>query len=104
MFERTREIGLLRAVGTTRQQTRWIVRWEGVIVAAFGGLVGVIVGVGLGILATQKLPEFLVTTTSVPVPQLLLYILIAAITGLGAGAFPAWVAGRMNVLDAISNE
>ena len=104
VFERTREIGLLRAVGTTRQQTRWMVRWEGVIVAAFGGLVGVVVGVGLGILATQKMPEFLVNTTSVPIPQLLSYVIIAAITGLGAGAFPAWIAGRMNVLDAISNE
>lgn len=104
VFERTREIGLLRAVGTTRQQTRWIVRWEGVIVAAFGGIVGVIVGVGLGVLATQKLPEFLVTTTSVPIPQLMLYIVVAAVTGIGAGAFPAWIAGRMDVLDAISNE
>jgi len=104
VFERTREIGLLRAVGTTRQQTRWMVRWEGVIVAAFGGLVGVVVGVGLGILATQKMPEFLVNTTSVPIPQLVGYVIIAAITGLGAGAFPAWIAGRMNVLDAISNE
>ena len=104
VFERTREIGLLRAVGTTRQQTRWIVRWEGVIVAAFGGIVGVIVGVGLGILATQKLPEFLANTTAVPIGTLLGYIVLAAITGLGAGAFPAWVAGRMNVLDAISNE
>ena len=104
VFERTREIGLLRAVGTTRQQTRWMVRWEGVIVAAFGGLVGVVIGVGLGILATQKLPEFLVNTTAVPIGQLLIYVVIAAITGLGAGAFPAWIAGRMNVLDAISNE
>lgn len=104
VFERTREIGLLRAVGTTRQQTRWMVRWEGVIVAAFGGIVGVVVGVGLGILATQKLPEFLVTTTSIPIGQLVIYVLIAAITGLAAGAFPAWIAGRMNVLDAISNE
>ncbi len=104
VFERTREIGLLRAVGTTRQQTRWIVRWEGVIVAAFGGIIGVIVGVGLGVLATQKMPEFLVSTTAVPIPQLLIYIILAAVTGLGAGAFPAWVAGRMNVLDAISHD
>lgn len=104
VFERTREIGLLRAVGTTRMQTRWMIRWEGVIVAAFGGLVGVILGIGLGILATQKMPEFLVNTTSIPWGQLVFYIIIAAITGLGAGAFPAWIAGRMNVLDAISNE
>ncbi len=104
VFERTREIGLLRAVGTTRMQTRWMIRWEGVIVAAFGGIVGVILGVGLGVLATQKMPEFLVNTTSIPWPQLILYIFVAAVTGLGAGAFPAWIAGRMNVLEAISNE
>ena len=104
VFERTREIGLLRAVGTTRMQTRWMIRWEGVIVAAFGGIVGVVLGVGLGVLATQKMPEFLVNTTSIPWPQLLLYIFVAAVTGLGAGAFPAWIAGRMNVLEAISNE
>lgn len=104
VFERTREIGLLRAVGTERRQTRWIVRWEGVIVAAFGGLVGVVLGVGLGVLATQKMPEFLVTTTGIPVFQLIIYVIIAAITGLAAGAFPALIAGQMNVLDAISNE
>lgn len=104
VFERTREIGLLRAVGTARSQVRWIIRWEGLIVAAFGGLIGVVVGVGLGVLATQKMPEAIVTTTSIPVRTLLLYVIIAAITGLAAAAFPAWVAGRMNVLEAISNE
>jgi len=104
VFERTREIGLLRAVGTTRQQIRRMVRWEGVIVAAFGGVVGVVVGIGLGILATQKLPEFLVSTVSIPPIPLVSYILGAAIVGLGAGAFPAIVAGKMNVLDAISSE
>jgi len=104
VFERTREIGLLRAVGTTRQQTRWMIRWEGVIVAAFGGVIGVVIGIGLGVLATQKMPEFLVTATSFPIWQLLGYVVLAALTGLGAGAFPAFIAGRMNVLDAISNE
>ena len=102
VFERTREIGLLRAVGMTRQQTRWMIRWEGVIVAAFGGLLGVILGIGLGVLATGKMPEFLVNTTTIPVGQLLIYIIVAAITGLGAAVFPAWIAGRMNVLDSIS--
>lgn len=104
VFERTREIGLLRAVGTARRQVRWMMRWEGVIVAAFGGIVGVVVGVGLGILATQKMPEVIVTTTSVPIPTLITYIIIAAVTGVAAAAFPAWIAGRMNVLEAISNE
>ena len=55
-------------------------------------------------LATSKMPEVLVTTTSVPAGQLVVYIVVAAITGLIAGVFPALIAGLMNVLDAISSE
>ena len=104
VFERTREIGLFRAVGAQRRQTRWIIRWEGVIVAAFGGLVGVVLGIALGILVTNKLPEFLVTETSIPVATLAIYVLFASIVGLFAAVFPAWLAGRMNVLEAISTD
>ena len=104
VFERTREIGLFRAVGATRQQTRWIIRWEGVIVAAFGGLTGVLLGVPIGVLATSKLPEFLVNQTSVPIPTLVAYLLFASVVGLFAAVFPAWTAGRMNVLEAISTD
>ena len=104
VFERTREIGLFRAVGATRQQTRWIIRWEGVIVAAFGGLTGVLLGVPIGVLATSKLPELLVNQVSVPVPTLVAYLVFAAIVGLFAAVFPAWTAGRMNVLEAIAAE
>lgn len=104
VFERTREIGLFRAVGATRQQTRWIIRWEGVIVAAFGGLTGVLLGVPIGVLATSKLPEFLVNQTSVPIATLVAYLLFATIVGLFAAVFPAWTAGRMNVLEAIATD
>ena len=102
VFERTREIGLFRAVGATRQQTRWIIRWEGVIVAAFGGLTGVIIGVPIGALATSQMPEFLVNQISVPIGTLVGYLLFASIIGLFAAVFPAWTAGRLNVLEAIS--
>ncbi len=104
VFERTREIGLFRAVGTTRAQTRWMIRWEGVIVASFGGLLGVVLGVALGALVTAKMPEVLVTQTSVPLGSLIGYVIFAAVIGLGAAVFPAWIAGRMNVLDAIGAE
>ena len=104
VFERTREIGLFRAVGSSRAQTRWIIRWEGVMIAIFGGFVGIIVGVAVGILAAAKLPEFIANTVSVPIPTLIAYLVFAALTGLAAAVFPAWVAGRMNVLDAVSTE
>ncbi len=104
VFERTREIGLFRAVGTTTSQTRWMIRWEGVIVAAFGGLIGIALGIGLGMLTTTKMPEFIVNQTSVPVGSLIFYLIFAAVVGLVAAVFPAWIAGRMNVLDAISSE
>ena len=93
---------MFRAVGATRQQTRWIIRWEGVIVAAFGGLTGVIIGVPIGALATSQMPEFLVNQISVPIGTLVGYLLFASIIGLFAAVFPAWTAGRLNVLEAIS--
>lgn len=104
VFERTREIGLLRAVGLTKAQTRRMIRWEGVIVAGFGGIVGTALGIGLGVLASEKMPETFVRTTSIPWGQLLVYVLVAALTGLAAGGFPAWLAGRLNVLEAISHD
>ena len=104
VFERTREIGLFRAVGSSRAQTRWIIRWEGVIIAFFGGILGIVLGVGLGVLATAKLPEVIANTISVPIPTLAIYLVVAALTGLAAAVFPAWIAGRMNVLDAVSSE
>ena len=72
------------------------------MIAAFGGVTGVVLGVALGVLATNKLPEVLVTETTVPIPTLAIYVLFASIVGLFAAVFPAWVAGRMNVLEAIS--
>lgn len=104
VFERTREIGLFRAVGTTRAQTRWMIRWEGVIVASFGGLLGVILGIALGMLATAKMPEVLVTETTVPLGTLFGYLVFASIIGLAASVFPAWLAGRLDVLEAIGTE
>ena len=102
VFERTREIGLFRAVGSTRAQTRWIIRWEGVIIAAFGGFLGIILGVLIGVLAANNLPDVVANRVSVPVTTLAIYLISAGLTGLAAAVFPAWIAGRMNILDAIS--
>ncbi|WP_420443068.1 ABC transporter permease [Candidatus Poriferisodalis sp.] len=104
VFERTREIGLLRAVGMTRRQLRRAVRWEAAIVATFGGLLGVVVGVVLGIAAALALPDSFVTDVDVPVGSLVIYVAVAGLAGLLAAVLPARRAGRMNILEAIAHE
>ncbi len=104
VFERTREIGLLRAVGMTRRQLRRSVRWEAAIVATFGAVLGVAVGVVAGVAATVAMPDSFVTDIAVPVGSLAVYVVISALLGLLAAAFPARRAGRMKILEAIAHE
>ncbi len=101
VFERTREIGLLRAVGMRRRQVRSMVRWEAAIVSVFGALLGVVLGIVFGIGIVTALPASIVNTIAIPWPTLVLYVLVAGVAGLIAAAWPAWRAGRMNVLNAI---
>ena len=104
VFERTRELGLLRAVGMTKIQMRRMVRWEAVIVALFGALIGVGLGVLFGVAASQAIPETVIKSVSIPVGQLLMYFVIAALAGIAAAIFPAYRASRLPVLDAIAEE
>ena len=104
VFERTREIGLLRAVGMTRRQLRRSIRWEAAIVAVFGALLGVAVGVVFGVAATLALPDAFVNDVRIPWTTLAIYVAVSAAAGLVAAIGPARRAGRMNVLDAIAYE
>ncbi|MGZ0228711.1 MAG: FtsX-like permease family protein [Acidimicrobiales bacterium] len=104
VFERTRELGLVRAVGMTAQQVRRMVRFEGVIVSIFGGLLGVGLGLVLGVIAVQVIPDSFVSQLDIPYGQLLIYIFLAAMAGLFAAALPARRASKLNVLDAISHQ
>jgi putative ABC transport system permease protein len=104
VFERTRELGLLRAVGMTKIQMRRMVRWEAVIVALFGAVLGVTLGVLFGVAASQAIPETVIKNLSIPVGQLIMFFVIAAIAGIGAAVFPAYRASRMKILDAIAEE
>ena len=104
VFERTREIGLLRAVGMTRRQLRRAVRWEAAIVATFGGLMGVVVGMILGVAGSLATPDSFITTVDVPFGTLAIYVAAAGLAGLLAAVLPARRAGRMNILDAIAHE
>lgn len=103
VFERTRELGLLRAVGMTRRQIRRMVRWESVIVAVFGAILGVGLGILFGWAISDAIPDDIVAKASFPVGQLLVFIIAAVIVGLLAAIFPARRAARLNILDAISS-
>lgn len=104
VVERTRELGLLRAVGMTRGQMRRMVCWEGLVVATFGGILGVVLGVAFGVLAADIIPDSVVSTLSIPGGQIVLYLVIAALAGLASGILPAIWAGRLKVLEAIGYE
>ena len=104
MLERTREIGLLRAVGMSRRQLRAMVRTEALLVAAFAVLVGLVLGTGLGGTAVEVLGLTSSMAVRLPILQLLAVVLLAAVTGLLAGAVPARRAARLDVLQAIATE
>jgi putative ABC transport system permease protein len=104
IVERTREIGLLRAVGLTRRQTRRMVRWEAIIVAVFGALLGVVVGSGLGWATVFSLADDGLGTFALPVGQLLVWLALAAVAGVIAAVGPARTASKMNVLEAVAYE
>lgn len=104
VMERTREIGLLRAVGMDRPQTRRMVLWESVFVAVFGALLGVGVGTFLGWAIVTALGDEGIARMIVPIGQLSIYVVVAAIFGVIAGVLPAIRASRLDVLEAVTVE
>ncbi|MFW2335212.1 ABC transporter permease [Ilumatobacter sp.] len=104
VLERTREIGLMRAIGMTRRQTKSMIRLEAAIVSLFGALLGVLVGLAFGWLAVLAIPESIINQLAIPAWTLVLYVIIATLAGLLAASFPARRAARLNVLDAIAHE
>ncbi|HSC74389.1 MAG TPA: FtsX-like permease family protein, partial [Gaiellaceae bacterium] len=101
VFERTREIGMLRAIGMTRRQVRRMIRYESVITALIGAAVGIALGVILAALLIARV-DFIVL--SVPIGQLIVFALAAIIVGIIAAIFPARRASRLNVLQALQYE
>jgi len=104
VFERTREIGLLRAVGMTRRQVREMIRSEAVIIGLLGGVLGIVRGTVLGAALAYALRNNGVTTVSVPVTSLIAFVALSAALGLAAAAWPARRAARLDVLAAIATE
>jgi len=103
VFERTREVGMLRAVGMTRRQVRRMVRHESVITALIGAGLGLPLGVAVAALATHALADEGVTF-SLPVGALILFTVVAFVAGIVAAVFPARRASRLNVLEALAYE
>ncbi|HEY1117082.1 MAG TPA: ABC transporter permease, partial [Acidimicrobiales bacterium] len=104
VFERTRELGLLRAVGMSRRQTRRMVRWEAAIVSLFGAVLGVAVGVLFGIAASSAMPKSFLDRIAIPTGTLVGLLVLAVVAGLLAAIAPARRAGRLDVLRAITAE
>jgi putative ABC transport system permease protein len=106
IHERTRELGLLRAVGQTRRQVRTMVRWESVVVAVFGAVGGIALGVFLGWAMVQAVGTASggLGTFALPVTSLAIVLVAGAIAGVIAGLRPARRAARLDVLAAIATE
>jgi putative ABC transport system permease protein len=104
IYERTRELGLLRAVGMGRRQTRSMVRWEAIIISVMGAVFGVVIGIAFGWALQQALAPRGFTDLGIPGGQIVFYVLLAAILGVVFAVFPARRAARLNILEAVSYE
>ncbi|MFD5843846.1 ABC transporter permease [Streptomyces chartreusis] len=104
VVERTREIGLLRAIGLSRRQLRRMIRMESVVIALFGALLGLGLGMGWGATAQKLLALEGLNVLDIPWPTIIAVFIGSAFVGLFAALVPAFRAGRMNVLNAIATE
>jgi putative ABC transport system permease protein len=104
VVERTREIGLMRAIGTSRRQLRRMIRLESVVIALFGALVGLGLGLGWGATGQKVLASQGLGVLEIPWPTIISVFIGSAVVGLLAALLPAFRAGRMNVLNAIATD
>ncbi len=104
VFERTHEIGLLRAVGMRRRQVRAMIRSESVILSVFGAVIGIVIGTVLGIAFADALKQQGITDIVVPFGSLVVFLVIAALLGVAAATWPARKAAKLDILAAIAAE
>jgi putative ABC transport system permease protein len=103
VYERTREIGLLRAIGASRRQIRRTVRYESVITSTLGGLLGLVVGIAFAWVITSRFAGQGITF-SLPIGQLIVFLVVAVVVGVLAAILPARRAARIDILEAIHYE
>jgi putative ABC transport system permease protein len=104
IFERIRELGVMRAVGMTRHQLRAMIRWESVIIALQGTVLGLLVGVFFGWALVLAMKGQGITVFSLPVLSLVTVVVLAAVAGLVAAILPSRRAAKLNILHAIVSE
>jgi putative ABC transport system permease protein len=104
IYERTRELGLLRAVGMGRRQVKRMVRYESVIISVFGAVLGIVVGIAFGWAVLTAIGREFETRFVLPLGQLLFYFVFAALVGVVAAIWPARRAARLDILESISYE
>ncbi|MFC7493375.1 MULTISPECIES: ABC transporter permease [unclassified Nocardioides] len=104
VIERTREVGLLRAIGLNRRQLRRMITLESVVIAVLGALLGVILGIGFGIALMYAVRDEGLEVISVPFVQLAVFLVLSVVIGVLAAVFPARRAARLDVLRAIATE
>jgi len=102
VVERTRELGLLRAVGLQRRQVRWMILSESVVIAVYGAILGILIGLAFGWAMVSALRDEGITEFAVPVSRLLIVLAVGALGGVLAALLPARRAARMDVLQAIA--
>ena len=112
IYERTRELGMLRAIGITQRQTRRMIRHESVITALIGGALGIVLGLVFGVLLVHKMPyvsfslpsDIPYVPFSFPGLELIFFAIATVLIGIVAAVFPARRAARLNVLEALQYE
>ncbi|MGH3367354.1 MAG: ABC transporter permease [Nocardioidaceae bacterium] len=104
VIERTREVGLLRAVGMSRRQLRRMVRLESIVIAVLGSTLGVVLGVAFGLALLSQLADEGLDVVDVPGAQLAAFVVVSGLVGVLAAVWPARRAARLDVLRAITTE
>ncbi len=104
IFERTRELGMLRAIGTSRRQIRQMIRYESIITALIGGVLGIALGIVISLVLAATALSGSGFVLVIPVGTVIILFILAGLAGLVAAAWPARRAARVNILEAIATE
>jgi putative ABC transport system permease protein len=104
VIERTREVGLLRAIGISRSQLRWMITLESVVISVLGAVLGVILGIAFGVVLMYAVRDEGLEVISVPYGQLGVFLALSVLIGMLAAVLPARRAARLDVLQAIATE